>query len=64
MTKKVGREAMTKNVTVRMGDDLYERLTVLAEKDRRRVGEYVRLALEDMIPRLEQDAHESTTSDE
>ncbi len=49
---------MDKNVTVRMSADMYARLVALAEADRRRVGEYVRLRLEDLLPALERKGRE------
>jgi predicted DNA-binding protein len=58
MADRKGREVMDKNVTVRMSADMYARLVALAEADRRRVGEYVRLRLEDLLPALERKGRE------
>ncbi len=44
---------MDANITVRMPRDLYDRLVSLAGSDRRRIGEYVRILLEDAVPILE-----------
>lgn len=47
------KEPMDANITVRMTRDLYDRLVSLAASDRRRIGEYVRIVLEDAVPALE-----------
>jgi predicted DNA-binding protein len=54
MADRKGKEPKDKNITVRMSNEMYERLAALAEADRRRIGEYVRLHLEDLIATLEQ----------